>query len=86
MANHPRVVGEGDLEWSEHSHGENFGSRRKHLGSSAGGEKLGVASTRCCRGLGLGPTTTTSPTKRPSTCWRARHPTYRWKRDRCFSG
>ena len=24
MANHPRVVGDGDLEWSEHSHGEKF--------------------------------------------------------------
>ena len=41
MANHPSVVGEGDLEWDEHSHGENFGYRRKQLGSSAGGEKLG---------------------------------------------
>ena len=38
MANHPRVVGDVDLEWSEHSHGENFGSRRKQLGSPAGGE------------------------------------------------
>jgi uncharacterized cupin superfamily protein len=43
MANHPRVVGDGDLEWSEHSHGETFGSRRKQLGSSAGGEKLGCS-------------------------------------------
>ena len=43
MANHPRVVGDGDLEWSEHSHGERFGSRRKQLGSSAGGEKLGCS-------------------------------------------
>src|SRR5918994_6652065 len=43
MANHPRVVGDGDLEWSEHSHGENFGSLRKQLGSSAGGEKLGCS-------------------------------------------
>ena len=43
MANNPRVVGEGDLEWSEHSHGEKFGSRRKQLGSSAGGEKLGCS-------------------------------------------
>jgi hypothetical protein len=29
MANHPRVVGDGDLEWSEHSHGEKFAYRRK---------------------------------------------------------
>jgi hypothetical protein len=43
MANHPRVVGDGDLEWDEHSHGENFGYRRKQLGSSAGGEKLGCS-------------------------------------------
>jgi uncharacterized cupin superfamily protein len=43
MANHPSVVGDGDLEWSEHSHGEKFGSRRKQLGSSAGGEKLGCS-------------------------------------------
>jgi uncharacterized cupin superfamily protein len=42
MANYPRVVGDGDLEWSEHSHGEKFGSRRKQLGSS-GGEKLGCS-------------------------------------------
>jgi uncharacterized cupin superfamily protein len=43
MANHPRVVGESDLEWSEHSHGERFGSRRKQLGLSAGGKKLGCS-------------------------------------------
>jgi uncharacterized cupin superfamily protein len=43
MANHPSVVGDGDLEWSEHSRGEKFGSRRKQLGSSAGGEKLGCS-------------------------------------------
>jgi len=44
MANHPSVVGEGDLEWDEHSHGENFGYRRKQLGSlRIGGEKIGVS-------------------------------------------
>src|ERR687897_3729975 len=43
MADNPRVVGDGDLEWSEHSHGEKFGSRRKQLGLSAGGEKLGCS-------------------------------------------
>lgn len=37
------VVGEGDLEWNEHSHGERFGYRRKSLGSAAGGEKLGCS-------------------------------------------
>jgi hypothetical protein len=43
MTNHPRVVGDGDLEWSEHSHGEKFAYRRKQLGSSAGGEMLGCS-------------------------------------------
>ena len=35
MANHPSVVGDGDLEWGEHSHGEKFGYRRKQLLISA---------------------------------------------------
>ena len=26
MANHPSVVGDGDLEWDEQSHGEKFGT------------------------------------------------------------
>ena len=37
------MVGEDDLEWDEHSHGENIGYQRKQLGSSAGGEKLGCS-------------------------------------------
>jgi uncharacterized cupin superfamily protein len=43
MANHPSVVGDGDLEWGEHSHGEKFGYRRKQLSRAAGGEKLGCS-------------------------------------------
>jgi uncharacterized cupin superfamily protein len=43
MANHPNVVGDGDLEWDEQSHGEKFGYRRKQLGSVAGGDKLGCS-------------------------------------------
>ena len=43
MSTHPSVVGDGDLGWSEYSHGEKFAYRRKQLGSSAGGEKLGCS-------------------------------------------
>ncbi len=43
MANHPNVVGHQDAQWSEQSHGEKFGYRRKSLGSAAGGEKLGCS-------------------------------------------
>jgi uncharacterized cupin superfamily protein len=43
MADHPNVVGDQDVEWSEHSHGEKFGYRRKSLGSAAGGDKLGCS-------------------------------------------
>src|SRR3712207_7562539 len=43
MADHPNVVGEGDLQWSEKYHGEKFGYRRKSLGSAAGGDKLGCS-------------------------------------------
>src|SRR5687768_17808960 len=50
MTNHPSVVGDGDLEWSEHSHGEKFGSWRKQFGSSAGGEKLGCSLNALRRG------------------------------------
>jgi hypothetical protein len=73
MANHPSVVGEGDLEWSEHSHGETFGSRRKQLGSSAGGEKLGCSA----QGLAL-----PLPPRQRRGNLRAGglgHPTYRWE-------
>jgi uncharacterized cupin superfamily protein len=37
------TIREWSATWSEHSHGEKFGSRRKQLGSSAGGEKLGCS-------------------------------------------
>lgn len=43
MTEHPNVVNTGDLEWGEQSHGEKFGHRRKSLGSTAGGEKLGCS-------------------------------------------
>jgi uncharacterized cupin superfamily protein len=43
MANHPSVVGDGDLEWGEQSHAEKFGYRRKQLSRAAGGEKLGCS-------------------------------------------
>ncbi len=43
MADHPNVVGDQDVEWTEHSHGEKFGYRRKSLGSAAGGDKLGCS-------------------------------------------
>ena len=43
MVDRPNVVGDGDLEWEEQSHGEKFGYRRKQLGSAAGGEKLGCS-------------------------------------------
>ncbi len=43
MANHPNVVGDGDLEWDEQSHGEKFGFRRKQLSRAADGEKLGCS-------------------------------------------
>jgi uncharacterized cupin superfamily protein len=39
----PSVVNENDLDWSDQSHGEKFGYRRKQLGSAAGGEKLGCS-------------------------------------------
>ncbi len=43
MADHPNVVGDRDVEWSEHYHGEKFGYRRKSLGSAAGSERLGCS-------------------------------------------
>ena len=43
MANHPNVIGEGDLEWSGQSHGEKFACRRKQLSRAAGGEKVGCS-------------------------------------------
>ena len=43
MADHPNVVGNQEVEWSEQHHGETFGYRRKSLGSAAGGQKLGCS-------------------------------------------
>jgi uncharacterized cupin superfamily protein len=43
MVDRPNVVGDGDLEWEDQSHGERFGYRRKQLGLAAGGEKLGCS-------------------------------------------
>jgi len=43
MVDRSNVVGDGDLQWDEQSHGEKFGYRRKQLGSAAGGEKLGCS-------------------------------------------
>src|SRR5918999_2507981 len=43
VADHPKVVGHQDVEWSEQYHGEKFGYRRRSLGSAAGGEKLGCS-------------------------------------------
>lgn len=40
---HPNATGEDDLRWSEQSHGEKFGYRRKSLSGAAGGEKLGCS-------------------------------------------
>jgi uncharacterized cupin superfamily protein len=40
MADHPNLIGLQEVEWSEQYHGENFGYRRKSLGSAAGGQKL----------------------------------------------
>ena len=39
----PNVTNEDELRWSEHSHGEKFGYRRKSLSSATGGEKLGCS-------------------------------------------
>ncbi len=43
MVDRPNVVGDGDLEWDEQSHGQKFGYRRKQLGSAAGGQELGCS-------------------------------------------
>ncbi len=40
---HPNVTNVEDLGWSEQSHGEKFGHRRKQLGSATGGQKLGCS-------------------------------------------
>ncbi|HKH76325.1 MAG TPA: cupin domain-containing protein [Rubrobacteraceae bacterium] len=39
----PNVTNEDGLRWSEHSHGEKFGYRRKSLSSATEGEKLGCS-------------------------------------------
>jgi hypothetical protein len=64
MANHPNVVGDGDLEWSEQHHGEKFGYRRKQLSRAADGEKLGCSLYEVPPGRRANPTTTTSLTRR----------------------
>jgi len=43
VADHPNIVGQGDLEWSEQSHGQGFGYRRKQLGAVAGGRRVGCS-------------------------------------------
>lgn len=43
MPEHQRVANERDVEWTEVSHGERFGYRRKSLGAATGGEKLGAS-------------------------------------------
>ena len=43
MTDHPNVVGQGDLEWGEQSHGQRFGYRRKQLGATAGGRRVGCS-------------------------------------------
>jgi uncharacterized cupin superfamily protein len=40
---HPNVVNENELEWTERAHGEKFGYRRKSLSAATGGEKLGCS-------------------------------------------
>lgn len=37
------VTSEEELQWTEHSHGEKFGYRRKSLSAASGGEKLGCS-------------------------------------------
>ena len=41
--NHPNLVSEDSMEWTENSHGEKFGYRRKSLSRETGGEKLGCS-------------------------------------------
>ncbi len=43
MVRPTNVANEDDLKWTEHSHGEKFGYRRKSLSSASGGEKLGCS-------------------------------------------
>lgn len=39
----PEVVNESSLDWEERSHGSEFEIRRKRLGATAGGERLGCS-------------------------------------------
>jgi uncharacterized cupin superfamily protein len=39
VADHPNVVGDQEVQWSEQHHGQNFGRRRRSLGLAAGGDK-----------------------------------------------
>ena len=43
MTPEANVVSARNIEWSEHSHGETFGYKRKSLSSATGGEKLGCS-------------------------------------------
>jgi uncharacterized cupin superfamily protein len=43
VTDHPNVAGQGDLEWGEQSHGQRFGYRRKQLGATAGGRRVGCS-------------------------------------------
>ncbi len=42
MTDIPTIINESEVEWENESHGERFASRRKALGATANGEKLGV--------------------------------------------
>jgi hypothetical protein len=42
--------------------------------AAGGARSWGAASTRCHRGAWRSRATTTSPTRKPSTCWKARAP------------
>lgn len=43
MTDIPTIINESEVEWEDESHGERFASRRKALGSTANGEKLGCS-------------------------------------------
>ncbi len=72
MTQQANVVSEGDIEWSEHSHGKKFGYKRKSLSSATGARSSAAASTRCRPGAGRGHAIITSQTRRLSTSWRVR--------------
>jgi uncharacterized cupin superfamily protein len=43
MKNHPNIINENDLAWTQQSHGEKFGLRRKSLSAVTQGKKLGCS-------------------------------------------